>query len=111
MQAHLYANNFYVLDLIRLYAYITYNILVEEEDRLEQKYFVMEMVDNILEILITLSYSSTISIHENCLIKMQKTLSAIGGGGLTTNTPRYPWYIWGNNIKKPNDNFFEEEHM
>ena len=81
---------FHELYLIKANAYLTYNILVKEEDRLEQKYFVMEMVDNILEILITLSYSSTISIHENCLIKMQITLSAIGGGGLTTNTPRYP---------------------
>ena len=53
---------------------ITYNNLVKEEDeRLKQKDFVLEMVDKRLEILTTLNYSSTISAHE----KTSESLCAI----------------------------------
>ena len=55
---------FHVLDLIRVNIYITYNSLVEEEDRLDQKGFVMSMVNTILENLTTLRYSSNIYVQE-----------------------------------------------
>ena len=55
---------FHALDLIRVNAYITYNSLVEEEEGLEQKGFVVAMVDKLLERSTTLSYSSTRSVHE-----------------------------------------------
>ena len=46
-------------------AQIVYNGLVEEEERLEQKGFVMVMVDKLWERATTLSYSSARSVHEN----------------------------------------------
>ena len=44
--------------------YINYNSLVDEEENLDHKFFVMEMVDKLLERFTTLSYSSTISVYE-----------------------------------------------
>ena len=82
----------HALDLIRVnlcYVYINYNSLVEEEYFWEQKYFVMEMVDKILEISTTLGYSFARSVNEKCLKGINRTLSKRGGLGLNTNTPRF----------------------
>ena len=72
---------FHAIYLIRLDIYITYNRLVEEEERLEQKDFVLEMVNKCLEILTTLSYYSPISVHEKWMKEMSRTLYSRGGGG------------------------------
>ena len=53
-----------VLDLIRVDAYIIYKIMVEEEERLEQKGFVLEIVDKFLGRSKFLGYYSTRSVHE-----------------------------------------------
>ena len=54
---------FHELDLIRIDTYINCNSLVEDEERLDQKDFVLEMVEKRLERSTTLSYSSTISVY------------------------------------------------
>ena len=46
---------FHVLDMIRVNTHLAYNSLVEEEEKLEQNYSVMDMVDKLLKISITLS--------------------------------------------------------
>lgn len=38
---------FHVLDLIRVYAYVAYNALVEEDERLEQNMFIMGIVETL----------------------------------------------------------------
>ena len=53
----------HALDLVKLNACIIYNILVEDEERLEQKYFVMSAVNKLLETATKFTYYSTISIH------------------------------------------------
>ena len=72
---------FQLIDPIWVYAYIDYNSLVEEEEMLEQKYFVVAMVDKLLETPTTLRCSSTRSVHKKRLKEMNRTLSTIGGGG------------------------------
>ena len=75
---------FHVLDMIRVNTYLAYNSLVEEEEKLEQNYSVMEMVDKLLKISITLSYSYIRSVHGKfwkAINRTNRTLSKIGGGG------------------------------
>ena len=70
---------FHALDFMGVDFYISYNILVEEEESLENKDFVLAMVDKILEISTTLRYSSTRSVHEKRLKAINSTLSTIVG--------------------------------